>query len=113
MGSLLDHNLPWLWCYLSAKALFENGEYTVREDDDETIKNMVARYDDIDECFPEELTQDALPFFIDWFKENVVIVEITAYSDDNAYLIFERISAMPERAFVTIPGSEPGLSITI
>ena len=74
------------------KALFENGEYTVREDDDETIKNMVARYDDIDECFPEELTQDALPFFIDWFKENVVIVEITAYSDDNAYLIFETMN---------------------
>ncbi|MFZ1514970.1 MAG: DUF262 domain-containing protein, partial [Saprospiraceae bacterium] len=74
------------------KALFETGEYIVKEDDDETIKNMVARYEDIDECFPEELTQQALPFFIDWFKENVVIVEITAYSDDNAYLIFETMN---------------------
>lgn len=59
------------------KALFETGEYIVKDDDDETIKNMVARYEDIDECFPEELTQQALPFFIDWFKENVVIVEMT------------------------------------
>jgi len=74
------------------KALFETGEYIVKDDDDETIKNMVARYEDIDECFPEELTQQALPFFIDWFKENVVIVEITAYSDDNAYLIFETMN---------------------
>lgn len=74
------------------KALFETGEYIVKVDDDETIKNMVARYEDIDECFPEELTQQALPFFIDWFKENVVIVEITAYSDDNAYLIFETMN---------------------
>lgn len=74
------------------KALFETGEYTIKEDDDETIKNMVARYGDIDECFPEELTQHALPFFIDWFKENVIIVEITAYSDDNAYLIFETMN---------------------
>jgi uncharacterized protein with ParB-like and HNH nuclease domain len=74
------------------KALFETGEYIVKEDDDETIKNMLARYEDIEECFPEELTQQALPFFIDWFKENVVIVEITAYSDDNAYLIFETMN---------------------
>jgi uncharacterized protein with ParB-like and HNH nuclease domain len=74
------------------KALFEIGEYTLKDNDDETIKNMVARYEDIDECFPEELTKHALPFFIDWFKENVVIVEITAYSDDNAYLIFETMN---------------------
>ncbi len=74
------------------KSLFETGEYTIKEDDDETIKNMLARYEDIDESFPEELTQQALPFFIDWFKENVVIVEITAYSDDNAYLIFETMN---------------------
>lgn len=74
------------------KSLFETGEYIIKEDDDETIKNMVERYADIDECFPEELTKKALPFFIDWFKENVVIVEITAYSDDNAYLIFETMN---------------------
>ena len=74
------------------KALFETGEYSINEEDDETIKNMVARYADIDDCFPEELMQQALPFFIDWFKENVVIVEITAYSDDNAYLIFETMN---------------------
>ncbi len=74
------------------KELFEKGVYIVKDEDDETIRNMVARYEDIDDCFPEELTQQALPFFIDWFKENVVIVEITAYSDDNAYLIFETMN---------------------
>jgi uncharacterized protein with ParB-like and HNH nuclease domain len=70
------------------KDLFEKGEYVVKENDDETIRNMVARYADIDECFPEDITTHALPFFIDWFKENVVFVDITAYSDDIAYLIF-------------------------
>jgi len=74
------------------KALFGKGKYTIEDDDDETVKNMVARYEDICESFPEELTQHALPYFIDWFKENVVIVEITAYSDDNAYLIFETMN---------------------
>jgi uncharacterized protein with ParB-like and HNH nuclease domain len=74
------------------KDLFEKGDYTIKDDDDETIINMVARYSDIDECFPEDITTHALPFFIDWLKENVVIVEITAYSDDNAYLIFETMN---------------------
>ncbi|MGH4120900.1 DUF262 domain-containing protein [Clostridium sp.] len=74
------------------KALFECGEYIVKEGDDETVQNMVERYEDIQQYFPEELTQTALPFFIDWFIENVVIVEITAYSDENAYTIFETMN---------------------
>ena len=74
------------------KSLFEYGEYTIKSDDDETVQNMVERYEDIEQSFPEELTQNALPFFIDWFIENVVIVEITAYSDENAYTIFETMN---------------------
>ena len=74
------------------KDLFECGEYIVNDDDDETVQNMVARYEDITQTFPEELTNGALPYFIDWFIENVVIVEITAYSDDNAYTIFETMN---------------------
>jgi len=74
------------------KSLFENGLYEIQEDDDETVRNMLDRYDDIAESFPDELTQEALPYFIDWFSENVVIVEITAYSDDNAYTIFETMN---------------------
>ena len=74
------------------KALFNIGEYISKETDDETVTNMVDRYEDIAQSFPEELTQDALPYFIDWFIENVVIVEITAYSDENAYTIFETMN---------------------
>jgi len=74
------------------KALFESGEYKVKEKDDETIRNMVERYEDIIQTFPEELTNGALPYFIDWLIENVVIVEIMAYSDENAYTIFETMN---------------------
>lgn len=74
------------------KALFETGTYTVQEDDDETVQNMVERYEDITQAFPEELSNGALPYFIDWFIRNVVIVEITAYSDENAYTIFETMN---------------------
>lgn len=74
------------------KALFEVGEYDVQETDDETVKNMVDRYNDIQQSFPDELSTTALPYFIDWFIENVVIVKITAYSDENAYTIFETMN---------------------
>jgi uncharacterized protein with ParB-like and HNH nuclease domain len=74
------------------KALFETGAYERDENDDETVKNIVERYGDIEESFPEELENSALPFFIDWFVENVVIVQIKAYSDENAYTIFETMN---------------------
>jgi len=74
------------------KALFEDGVYDIHDNDDETVINMVDRYDDIVQSFPEELNKEALPYFIDWFVENVVIVEITAYSDENAYTIFETMN---------------------
>lgn len=74
------------------KSLFDDGKYELKEDDDETIKNMVERYGDIVQNFPEEINKNALPFFIDWFIENVVIVEIKTYSDENAYIIFETMN---------------------
>jgi len=74
------------------KALFEDGSYKIQENDDETVKNMVERYEDITQSFPEELSSEALPYFIDWFVRNVVIVQITAYSDENAYTIFETMN---------------------
>ena len=74
------------------QALFTTGDYSIKESDDETVSNMLDRYEDISESFPEELTKEALPYFIDWFVENVVIVEITAYSDENAYTIFETMN---------------------
>ena len=74
------------------KALFEDGEYELSDEEDETIKNMVACYEDIDNYFPEEICDKALRFFVVWLIENVVLVEIIAYSDDNAYTIFETMN---------------------
>lgn len=73
-------------------SLFETGDYDVTGCQDETVLNMVERYDDIVQSFPEEINEKVLPYFIDWLVENVVIVEITAYSDDNAYTIFETMN---------------------
>jgi uncharacterized protein with ParB-like and HNH nuclease domain len=74
------------------QALFEDGEFTPPEDADASTINMVERYEDIGEAFPKEIDAQVLPYFIDWFKERVVLVEILAYSDDNAYTIFETMN---------------------
>jgi uncharacterized protein with ParB-like and HNH nuclease domain len=74
------------------KALFETGEYSLKEDDDETVANMLERYVDIENAFPEDIDENVLPYFIDWFTENVVVIEIKAYSDENAYTIFETMN---------------------
>lgn len=64
--------------------LFLEGSYDVQPDDDESTANMAARYADIEESFPDEIKGAALPYFLDWLKYKVILVEITAYSDDNA-----------------------------
>jgi len=68
------------------------GEPFDADDAAESVQNIVARYGDIQEYFPEELSGAALPFFVDWLLENVHLVEIEAYSDDDAYTIFETMN---------------------
>jgi uncharacterized protein with ParB-like and HNH nuclease domain len=58
----------------------------------ESVRNIHARYSDLAELFPETLQDNALPFFIDWLLDNVELVEISAYSDDDAYTIFETMN---------------------
>lgn len=58
----------------------------------ESVVNILGRYGDIEEQFPQELTGEALPYFADWLIENVHLVEITAYSDADAYTIFETMN---------------------
>jgi len=58
----------------------------------ESVVNILHRYADIEENFPEELSGEILPYFADWLIENVHLVEITAYSDADAYTIFETMN---------------------
>lgn len=58
----------------------------------ESVRNIVFRYRDIGENLPQELTGKALAYFVDWLVENVHMVEITAYSDEDAYTVFETMN---------------------
>lgn len=73
------------------EALYDGQPFDVT-DRPESVQNLVQRYRDLETCFPEELREAALPYFIDWLLENVHLVEITAYSDDDAYTIFETMN---------------------
>ena len=69
----------------TAEPFDENGQ-------PESVVSIINRFGDIEESFPEELTGEALPYFADWLIENVHLVEITAYSDTDAYTIFETMN---------------------
>jgi hypothetical protein len=73
------------------EALYEDEPFDLNNRS-ESVRNLYERYRDLEETFPDELQSTALPHFIDWLLENVHLVEITAYSDDDAYTIFETMN---------------------
>lgn len=73
------------------QALFD-GDAPDEEGLAESSRNIIARYGELEDMFPSEIDEDALPYFVDWLTKNVHLVEITAYSDDVAYTIFETMN---------------------
>lgn len=69
-----------------------NGESFDATDHGESVQNIEQRSQDITEFFLDDLKEDALPYFIDWLTECVDFVEITAFSDEEAYTIFETMN---------------------
>jgi uncharacterized protein with ParB-like and HNH nuclease domain len=74
------------------EALYGGGRTDLLGSQSESVRNIIGRYNDIAEAFPDSLEKLALPFFIDWLIDNVVLVEIVTYSDDDAYTIFETMN---------------------
>lgn len=80
------------------KHLMETGDtlnyhYDIGDYKDESIHNILERYEDIENLFPEQLkAKGSLSCFIEWLLYRVVMVQITAYSMDNAYTIFETMN---------------------
>ena len=69
-----------------------NGEAGKPNNKSASVQNICARYANIADHLPEEVTGRVLPFFVDWLLENVHLVEIEAYSDEDAYTIFETMN---------------------
>lgn len=82
-----------------------NGHDFDTSNSDESVKNMVARYNDIDDIFPEELKDSALPYFMDWLINRVFFIEINTRSDSN-----KEAEQDAQKIFVTM--NDRGLSLT-
>ncbi len=73
-------------------AIYKGEDYNV-QNELESIINLKSRYDDIVELFPyDTLAGKVFPFFIDWLLENVIFIEISTTSNDDAYTIFETMN---------------------
>ncbi len=75
------------------KNIMENlysGEFFNTVNESESICNIAGRYEDIENNL--KITKAKLPYFVDWMLERVYFVEITAYTDDDAYTIFETMN---------------------
>lgn len=73
------------------KALFEGKEFDA-VNQSESIRNIVTRYEEIDDNLPETIQGVGLLHFVDWLIDNVHLVQITAHSDEDAYTIFETMN---------------------
>lgn len=74
------------------ESLFNDNGYEPKEDNEESVINMTSRYSDINEAFPDEMSEEELILFVYWLQEKVILVKITATSDKNAYMIFETMN---------------------
>ena len=73
------------------EALFKNNNFN-ETGQPESVVNLIRRFQDVVELFPDDLTGAALPYFADWLIENVHLVEITTDSAADAYIIFETMN---------------------
>ena len=76
-------------CMLS---LFKNGYYQPTEKDEHYVKNIVDRYNDIADCWNENINEDNVVNFAYWLKEKVVFSKVWTNSDEFAYVIFETMN---------------------
>ncbi len=56
----------------------------------ESVKNLCARYHDIEEIFPSKttITDETIPYFCDWLVEKVFFMEILVLTEQDAHKIF-------------------------
>jgi hypothetical protein len=59
---------------------------------DASSRNIWKRYEELQELFPDELLEDALPYFVDWIQNRVVLVEISTPDKNMALEIFESMN---------------------
>ncbi len=73
------------------EALFKGNEFN-HQVHNESVRNMYARYQDIESENIENALGDAFELFLYWFCNRVAIIEISCQSSNQAYDIFETMN---------------------
>jgi len=74
------------------EGFFTETPFTLPENASQSVRNLVNRYQDLEDIFPKELQEEALPLFIYWLIHKVKLIEIVAFQDEDAYMIFETMN---------------------
>lgn len=69
------------------EAIFNDVDYDVTGVG-ESVRNLYGRYQDINEIFPDDITDDVLLHFCDWLAEKVFFIEIVATTEQDAHKVF-------------------------
>lgn len=69
------------------EAIFNDVDYDVTGAG-ESVRNLYGRYQDINEIFPDDITDDVLLHFCDWLAERVFFIEIVATTEQDAHKVF-------------------------
>lgn len=69
------------------QSIFDNKDYRY-EGKNESIRNIMDRYSEIEEIFPDEIVDNCLMNFIDWIIEKVFFIEIVASEEQDAHKVF-------------------------
>lgn len=69
------------------EAIFNNRDYDITGTG-ESVRNLYGRYMDIQDVFPEDITDNMLLHFCDWLAERVFFIEIVATTEQDTHKVF-------------------------
>ena len=76
-------------CMLS---LFNDGAYTLKSNDSISVRNLVERYQDIGNCWDDDINESNVNHFAYWLMGNITFSKVWTDSDELAYVIFETMN---------------------
>ena len=69
-----------------------SGDMPVPETSEPSVRNIIDRFADIEELLEGGLESAELPFFADWLMYRVMMVSVSATTEQDAYTIFETMN---------------------
>ena len=73
-------------------SLFQTGEYVLKSNDSVSVRNLVERYQDIGNCWDDDINASNVNHFAYWLMGNITFSKVWTDSDELAYVIFETMN---------------------